>query len=201
MQKNDRILVVDDEQVIRDLLERTLTEAGYGVKCVTNGQDGLQNVAQDDFGLVFLDLKMPKMSGMEVLQRIKELNKKIEVIIITGFASLETAIIAVKKDAFAYLQKPLSIDEIVSQAEKALEKRKLSQQLDQRVAKLERLKNSLQEEVAGKVLETRNKEIELDRLYKATVDRELAMKKLEEQISTLKQKLENVNHNNHSTKP
>jgi len=106
------ILVVDDEESIREGSERILTRMGYQVYKASRGSEGLEILARHPVSIVLLDLKMPGMDGMEVLAHIKQLNPEIMVIIITGYATLETAIEAMKQGAYDFIAKPFEPDQL-----------------------------------------------------------------------------------------
>lgn len=110
--KNMQVLVVDDEPSIREGSKRILDRMGFGVFKAANGEEGLNIIVSQDISIVLLDLKMPGIDGMEVLQRIKEIDKKILVIVITGFATLETAIEAMKRGAYDFIPKPFEPDQL-----------------------------------------------------------------------------------------
>src|SRR3989338_2555781 len=96
--KNEiRVLVVDDEQGMRDLLSFELGSQGYQVVTATDGVDALEKVRRNKFDLVITDLKMPKMGGMETLEEIKKIDPSVEVIIATGFGTIEVAVDSMKK--------------------------------------------------------------------------------------------------------
>ena len=107
-----QVLVVDDEASIREGSKRILERMGFGVFKAANGEEGLSIIVSQDISIVLLDLKMPGIDGMEVLQRIKEIDKKILVIVITGFATLETAIEAMKRGAYDFIPKPFEPDQL-----------------------------------------------------------------------------------------
>ena len=121
-----RILVVDDEAVIREAVKRILEQEGYQVITATSGHTALEKVQNDDFTVVISDLKMPGMGGMEVLKSIKILQPDVPVIIITGYATVETAVDAIKNGAFDYLSKPFTPPQVKELVNKAIEQRKLS---------------------------------------------------------------------------
>ncbi|WP_321532910.1 sigma-54 dependent transcriptional regulator [uncultured Desulfuromonas sp.] len=121
-----RILVVDDEAVIREAVKRILEQEGYEVITATSGHTALEKVQIDDFTVVISDLKMPGMGGMEVLKSIKILQPDVPVIIITGYATVETAVDAIKNGAFDYLSKPFTPPQVKEMVSKAIEQRKLS---------------------------------------------------------------------------
>ena len=110
--ENFQVLVVDDEQSIREGSHRILSRMGFDVHMAANGEEGLAVVAANNVRIVLLDLKMPGMDGMEVLRRIKEKDSRILVIVITGFATLETAIEAMKRGAYDFVPKPFEPDQL-----------------------------------------------------------------------------------------
>ena len=107
-----QLLIVDDEESIREGAKRILTRMGFQVFMASNGDDGLKIVGEKDIAIVLLDLKMPGMDGMEVLHRIKEKYIQVLVIVITGFATLETAIEAMKGGAYDFIPKPFEPDQL-----------------------------------------------------------------------------------------
>ena len=119
-----KILVVDDEDIVRTSCNRALTPEGYEVKMARNGLDGLRIASEESFDIVLTDLKMPDMDGIEVLRRIKEGWPEIEVIIITGYQTVNTAVKAIKLGAFDYIEKPFTPDALVDAVSKAMEHKK-----------------------------------------------------------------------------
>jgi DNA-binding NtrC family response regulator len=107
-----RLLVVDDEPVALRNLERVLTKEGYGVATASSGQGALRLLRQRAFDVVLTDLRMEKVDGMQVLRRCKEIDPDVEVILITGYASIDTAIEAMKEGAYHYVAKPFKLDEV-----------------------------------------------------------------------------------------
>ncbi|MDZ4712114.1 MAG: sigma-54 dependent transcriptional regulator [bacterium] len=101
------ILIVDDEQSIIDSISMILTNEGYEVESCLNGACAIQKAGSTDFDLILLDIKMPKMDGMEVLERVMQINKNSVVIMISGHGTIETAVEAIRKGAYNFLQKPL----------------------------------------------------------------------------------------------
>ena len=110
--ENLKVLVVDDEQSIREGSQRILSRMGFDVFIAANGEEGLNVLEKNEIGIVLLDLKMPGMDGMEVLRHIKEGDARILVIVITGFATLETAIEAMKRGAYDFVPKPFEPDQL-----------------------------------------------------------------------------------------
>jgi len=123
--KNCRILVVDDEKIARDNLEHVLRREGYEVASAASGQQALRLIGAQEFDIVLTDLKMERIDGMEVLEKTKARHPEIEVIIVTGYATIPSAIEAVKKGAFHYVAKPYNLDEVRSAVAKALERKRL----------------------------------------------------------------------------
>ncbi|AJY70353.1 hypothetical protein RW64_12565 [Geobacter sulfurreducens] len=121
--ENIDVLVVDDEAIIREGLRRILEKEGYHVETSASGQIALERLQDENYGLVITDLKMPGMSGMEVLKAIKVLQPEVPVIIITGFSTVDTAVEAMKNGAFDYIAKPFTPDQITEKVRKALEQR------------------------------------------------------------------------------
>ena len=119
-----RMLVVDDEKRARMNLEHVLKKDGHSVLTAANGLEALQLLKTENFDVVLTDLKMDKVDGMEVLEKAKSLNPNTEVIIITGYATVPTAVEAIKKGSYQFLAKPLKLDEIRSTIKKALSKKK-----------------------------------------------------------------------------
>jgi len=116
------ILVIDDEQIIRDGCQRILSKDGIRVETASDGNTGLGALNEDNFQVVLLDLKMPGVSGMEVLNRIREINPEIIVIVITGYATVESAVEAMKEGAYDFISKPFTPDQLRSVVKRALEK-------------------------------------------------------------------------------
>ncbi len=122
------VLIIDDEQDIRDGCERFLTRMGLAVRKAENGEKGLISLAEEPADLVLLDLKMPGLDGMEVLGRIKERWPEMLVVIITGFATVETAIEAMKRGAYDFIPKPFQPDHLRLTVGRALERKRLLDQ-------------------------------------------------------------------------
>lgn len=120
-----KILVVDDELGLREMLEFELGERGYRVATASNGEEALEKIRAEKFQLVISDIRMPRMGGMEMLDAIKKTDPGVEVIMSTGFGTIETAVSAMKKGAYDFIQKPFNLDEILALVEKALEKNEL----------------------------------------------------------------------------
>lgn len=114
-----KILVIDDETIVGLSCERALSAEGYEVKSVLSGKKGLELLEEEPFGIIFLDLKMPDMDGMELLKTIKERWPETKVIMITGYTSVETAVTALKLGAFNYIEKPFDPDTLFNAVKEA----------------------------------------------------------------------------------
>jgi two-component system response regulator PilR (NtrC family) len=123
-----KILVVDDEQSMRDFLAIMLTKEGHEVVIAGNGEDALKSVHAEIFDLVITDVKMPKTDGIAVLKSIKEASPETVVIMITAFATTETAVEAMKLGAYDYIIKPFKVDELKLVIYNSLEKRSLQKE-------------------------------------------------------------------------
>jgi len=116
------VLVVDDEQDIRDASERILSRIGYQVQKASRGDEALDILNKNSIDIVLLDLKMPGMDGMEVLAKIRKQSTEIQVIVITGYATVETAIEAMKQGAYDFIPKPFEPDQLRIVVNRAWEK-------------------------------------------------------------------------------
>ena len=130
-----KILCVDDEEVILGSFRKILVLDGYSVDTVETGQEALGLIQKHHYDFLFTDLKMPLMDGVEVTKSVKHLRPDIDVIIITGYASVETAVETMKYGAMDYVQKPFTEDELLEFVKKALIKRqdKIQKQLKPKV--------------------------------------------------------------------
>ena len=120
-----KILVVDDERNMREVLEIFLKGEGYDVVVADGGESGMEAIRKDIFDLVITDLKMPKVSGFDLLKTIKNISPETTVVIITAFGTTESAVEAMKLGAFDYIQKPFKNNDIRLVVKNALEKQKL----------------------------------------------------------------------------
>ena len=125
-----RVLVVDDEQDIRDASERILTRIGFQVLTAHRGDVALEILQKEGASIVLLDLKMPGMDGIEVLERIREMDEEILVIVITGYATVETAIEAMKLGAYDFISKPFEPDQMRIIVNRACERIRLTRQAE-----------------------------------------------------------------------
>jgi DNA-binding NtrC family response regulator len=127
------VLIIDDEESIRDSMTQVLGREGYGVKTAVTGQDGLSQFTAGRFQVVFLDLKLPGLKGLDVLDRLREASPETPVVVITGYASIDSAVEAMKRGAFDYMAKPFTPEEVRVICRKALDSRRLySERVDRR---------------------------------------------------------------------
>ncbi len=124
-QAKGRILVVDDEDHIRRVLELMLRRQGFEVAVASGGREALERFAAESFDLVILDLRMPDLDGLTVLSRIREAEPDQTVVMVTAYASVDTALTAMKQGAFDYIGKPFKEEEILAVVAKALERTRL----------------------------------------------------------------------------
>jgi two-component system, NtrC family, response regulator PilR len=122
----EKILVVDDEKSLREVLSIMLKRAGYAVTEASDGEEAIGHVSKEIFDLVITDLRMPKADGMEVLKAVKSSSPETVVLVITAFATADSAVDAMKLGAYDYLTKPFQVDEVQLIIRNALEKRRLS---------------------------------------------------------------------------
>ncbi len=133
MNKNEYgIMVVDDELIVRESLTKWFREDGFRAEAAENAATALKKLQAGSWNILFVDIKMPGMDGIELLQRVKEIHKDIVVIIITAFASVDTAVKALKMGAYDYITKPIDpdyldhlVDKVLTQQQLLLENQKL----------------------------------------------------------------------------
>src|SRR5438445_695565 len=120
-----RILVIDDEAAIRDSLKMTLEYEGYEFVGGAPGQEGLALAEREAPDLVLLDVKMPGMDGLEVLDRLRAMNETLPVVVISGHGTISTAVDATKKGAFDFIEKPFASERVLVSLRNALDQRQL----------------------------------------------------------------------------
>jgi len=124
----ERILIVDDETSMRKMLEILFREEGYGVVTAASAEEALRALAHSPFELVLSDIRMPGLSGLELLKRIRQEEAPTEVILMTAYSSTESAIEALKLGAFDYITKPFQVEELSNIVRHAFEKRRLAEE-------------------------------------------------------------------------
>jgi DNA-binding NtrC family response regulator len=125
MKETHKILIVDDEKIVRESLYHWFEDEGYLVDTAIDGLDALKQFDKGKYDLILLDMKMPGMNGIELLTKIKEIDKDSVVILITAFASVPTAIQALKEGAYDYVTKPVDPDELNNLVKNAIEQKSL----------------------------------------------------------------------------
>src|SRR5882672_9029013 len=123
--RNGTILVVDDEEIMREILETLLTREGYDVRLAASGGEGLELARALPFDAAIVDIMMPGINGIETLDELKRIDEDLAVIILTAYASVESAISAMKAGAFDYITKPFKNDEVLVVVRNAMERRRL----------------------------------------------------------------------------
>jgi len=151
-----KILVVDDETRMCESLKTLLSGVGYDVTTVREGEKAIEKINKDDFDLVITDIKMPRFDGMDILKSARSKDQEALVILMTGFASLESAVSAINQGAYDYLMKPIEFSDLKLTIRRGLEKRRSDQ-----------ARNKLLTELKEKNLELRKRVAELDALYQA----------------------------------
>ncbi len=131
-----RVLIVDDEPAFAHGLAERLEVRGYDVSTSLSGEDAVDKVAHYLFDVVILDVALPGMGGMEVLKEIKRLKPLTEVIMLTGHATVETAIQGMKSGAYDYLTKPYELDDLVTKIERARARKQATEE-EHRAAKVQ----------------------------------------------------------------
>ena len=124
MRHNAAVLVIDDEEIMRDILGTLLEREGYSVRLAASGQEGLDLAKSLPFDAVIVDVMMPGIDGLQVLDELKKHDEELPVLMVTAYAS-ESAIAAMKKGAFDYITKPFKNDEVMVVLRNAIERRQL----------------------------------------------------------------------------
>jgi two-component system nitrogen regulation response regulator GlnG len=124
-----RILIADDEESLRWVLEKGFRQVGYEVTTVADGEAAIQAFEAEPFDLVFLDIRMPRLDGLAVLERLRAIRSDACVVVITAHGTMDTAITAMQRGAYDYLAKPFDLDEVLLLAERALTASRMSQEV------------------------------------------------------------------------
>ena len=123
-----KVLIVDDERAIRNSLKEILTDEGYDADTAEDGADALRKVEKEKFDVIFCDIKMPGMDGIEVLDKLVEMGVDAAVVMISGHGDIDTAVECIKKGAFDFVQKPLDLNRILITVKNASERQTLASQ-------------------------------------------------------------------------
>jgi DNA-binding NtrC family response regulator len=167
MNGSGRILIVDDEENLRHTVARVLQRAGFEVTTAASGKEGLTLLSQQTFDLVYMDIRMPDMNGLETLQAINVNYPKLPVILFTGQPDLNSAVSALRQGAIDYLQKPLKPELIVERAKTVLLKLERERRKKELQAQIETLQTELRnlENEEGAEPSSKEKEFDEDERY------------------------------------
>jgi DNA-binding NtrC family response regulator len=158
MQGSAKLLIVDDERVALKNLEHVMKKEGYDVVATQSGANALKILGEQSFDVVLTDLRMEKVDGTQILRKCRELYPDTEVVLITGYATLESAVDAMKHGAFYYIAKPFKLDEVRKVVQEAVEKvrmRKENRELREQIEKYQgKVKIITQDPSLQKILET-----------------------------------------------
>jgi DNA-binding NtrC family response regulator len=125
-----RILLIDDDPAVRDSMERTLRNAGYAVQSAASGEEGYELAREGAFDVILSDMRMPGISGLDILRKLREVRVDAAFIIMTGFGTVDTAVEAMKLGAIDFVQKPFFRDELLMRVRSATERRQLARQVE-----------------------------------------------------------------------
>ena len=120
-----RILIVDDDPIVREVLERIIAAAGHKVDAAKDGEEGLRKAGENGYEIIFTDLKMPRVDGMDFLRQVKKTSPRVSVVMITGFPTVETAVAAMKEGADDFITKPFNTDSVHSTIDRLIGARTL----------------------------------------------------------------------------
>jgi two-component system, NtrC family, response regulator PilR len=120
-----RIMVVDDEDRICEIYTKVLISEGFDVEAFMDGETAIESFSKNIFDIVITDLKMPKKDGYYVIQKIREMAPKTDIIVITGYATMDSVIKTIKLGAYDYLVKPFEIDDLVNKVKKCITERSI----------------------------------------------------------------------------
>src|SRR5688572_25155699 len=125
-----RILLIDDDPGVRDSMERMLRNAGYAVQSAPTGEEGFELARGGGFDVILSDMRMPGISGLDILRQLRDVRVDAAFIIMTGFGTVDTAVEAMKLGAVDFVQKPFFRDELLMRVRAATERRQLARQVD-----------------------------------------------------------------------
>src|ERR1700741_5055321 len=137
------ILIIDDEKAIRKTLSEILSFEGYKLDEASDGEEGLKKFKEKNYDLVLCDIKMPKLDGIEFLQKAGESNSDVPIIMISGHGNIETAVEAVKKGAFDYISKPPDLNKLLITIRNAMDKSFLSKEARSLKKKVNRVEDMI----------------------------------------------------------
>ena len=138
-QSDIRVLVIDDEEPIREILSQIISGAGFQIQVVGDGKSGVKMASESDFDVILLDMRLPDILGLELIPKLREISPETSLIMITGHATVESAVRAIRSGAYDYLEKPLHAEDVLLSIRQGAERKKLldynrylKQTLDQR---------------------------------------------------------------------
>src|SRR5512136_3018273 len=123
---HERVIVIDDDEIMLLSCSEILTRAGFKVETFPNGEDGIRRIKEAPAALLFVDLKMPKIDGMEVIRRVRQIDPSMVIVVITGYATIATAVEAMKAGAYDFLPKPFTCDEFALIVNRGFERWRLA---------------------------------------------------------------------------
>ncbi len=135
----DQILIVDDEELICSIFSKRLKKEGYSCITANNGREALNHFYKDNLSLIISDIKMPQMDGMDLLKKVKAVDPKMMVIIMTSYPEIDLAVEAMRLGAFDFIIKPVELDLVVLSVKKALERKRLEEEVESYHHHLEKL--------------------------------------------------------------
>ena len=140
-----RLLIIDDERAIRNTLKEVLEFENYQVDVAENGKVGLETAKKNKYDLIYSDVKMPEMDGLEFLEAAQAEGVSCPIIMISGHGDIETAVAAIKKGAWDFVEKPLDLNHLLQMTKNAVENKHLSEQLERKTAEVSALKRKVAE--------------------------------------------------------
>jgi two-component system sensor histidine kinase/response regulator len=126
VEAQERAIVIDDDEIMLLSCSEILTRAGFKVETFANGEDGIRRIQEAPAALLFVDLKMPKIDGMEVIRRVRQIDPSMVIVVITGYATIATAVDAMKEGAYDFLPKPFTCDEFTLIVNRGIERWRLA---------------------------------------------------------------------------
>lgn len=154
--KNNNLLVVDDDPYVLESLSSLLAEFGYAVSTCKNGREALEKIKEQRFDVVLTDIKMPDVTGIELLRRIRNIDTQLPVILLTAFAELDVAVDAIKRGAFDFITKPYDPEYLVHAVDKAVKYTKLMEMEKNYKVKLEETVRTRTQELADALQMVKN---------------------------------------------
>lgn len=139
-----RLLVVDDELFVRELLQEYFTKLNYSVDIAKDGLDALALVRRKKYQAALIDLKMPNMDGVQLLKAIREIDQNVQLVMMTGYPTVESAVDALRKDAYDYVIKPFRLNELESIVSAAVADYQSERELSRMSEKVKRLEEALE---------------------------------------------------------